>query len=325
MRPHPSIVAIVLLAAAAHAEPRRPAHTYSIVARDAKTGQIGVAVQSHWFSVGQLVTWAEPGVGAVATQSFVEPSYGKLGLALMAAGKSAPDALRALLAADEGRDVRQVGMIDAAGRVASHTGLKCIPAAGHQLGKGYAVQANLMTNETIWPAMAKAFETTKGDLAERMMATLEAGDRAGGDIRGRQSAAIVIVAGKPTGQYWTDRPFDLRVDDSPKPLEELRRLIHAQRAYNLMNEGDAAMARKDVAGARKAYGAAAKMLPEQLELVYWAAIALVQANRVGEALPLFARVFAAEPRWAELTQRLPKVGLLPDDPALLKKILAQKK
>src|ERR1043165_2379930 len=193
--------------------PVRPVHTFSIVARDPDTGELGVAVQSHWFSVGSIVPWAEAGVGAVATQSFVDPSYGKLGLDLMRAGKSAPDALKALLAGDEARDVRQVAMIDAQGRVVAHTGAKDIPAAGHIVGKDYSVQANLMLNDKVWPAMSRAFENTKGDLAERMLAALDAAQAAGGDIRGRQSAAIVVVTGKPTGRPWADRIFDLRVDD----------------------------------------------------------------------------------------------------------------
>src|SRR5687767_12402764 len=188
----------------------RPVSTCSIVARDPATGQMGVAVQSHWFAVGQIVPWAEAGVGAIATQSFVDPSYGKLGLDLMRAGKSAPDSLKALIAGDEGREVRQVAMIDAQGRVDAWTGKNDIQAAGHIIGKNYSVQANLMLNERVWPAMSAAFENTKGDLAERMLAALDAAQAAGGDIRGKQSAALVVVIGKPTGQAWKDRLFDLR-------------------------------------------------------------------------------------------------------------------
>src|SRR5436309_1754415 len=198
----------------------RPVHTFSIVARDQQTGELGVAVQSHWFAVGTAVPWAEAGVGAVATQSFVDPTYGKLGLDLMRAGRSAPDTLKSLVAGDDGRDVRQVAMIDAQGRVAAHTGAKDIAAAGHHVGKDYSVQANLMLNDQIWPAMAKAFESSKGDLAERMLAALDAAQAVGGDIRGKQSAALVVVSGKPTGKPWVDRTFDLRVEDSPEPLKE---------------------------------------------------------------------------------------------------------
>jgi len=195
--------------------PTRPVHTFSIVARDPDTGELGVAVQSHWFSVGPIVAWAEAGVGAVATQSFVDPSYGKLGLDLMRAGKSGPDALKSLTAGDEGREVRQVAMIDAQGRVDAWTGKNDIQAAGHIVGKNYSVQANLMLNDKVWPAMSAAFENTKGDLVERMLAALDAAQSAGGDIRGKQSAALIVVTGKPTGQAWKDRIFDLRVDDSP--------------------------------------------------------------------------------------------------------------
>src|SRR5687767_4630206 len=172
---------------------QRPVNTFSIVARDAATGQIGVAVQSHWFAVGQIVPWAEAGVGAIATQSFVDPSYGKLGLDLMRAGKSAPDSLKALIAGDEGREVRQVAMIDATGRVDAWTGKNDIQAAGHIVGKNFSVQANLMLNDKVWPAMAHAFENTRGHLSDRMLAALDAAQAAGGDIRGKQSAALVVV------------------------------------------------------------------------------------------------------------------------------------
>jgi uncharacterized Ntn-hydrolase superfamily protein len=302
--------------------PFRPVHTFSIVARDPSTGELGVAVQSHWFSVGPIVAWAEAGVGAVATQSFVDPSYGKLGLDLMRAGKSAPDALKSLAAGDEGREVRQVAMIDAQGRVDAWTGKNDIQAAGHVVGKNYSVQANLMLNEKVWPAMSAAFENAKGDLADRMLAALDAGQAAGGDIRGKQSAALIVVTGKPTGQSWKDRVFDLRVDDSPEPLIELRRLVKLQRAYNHMNAGDLAVEHKDNEGALREYGAAEKLVPDNAEMIYWHAVALVNMGRVDESLTLFRRVFAMDPNWAILTPRLPKSGLLPDDPKLIERILS---
>jgi uncharacterized Ntn-hydrolase superfamily protein len=305
--------------------PLRPVHTFSIVARDPETGEIGVAVQSHWFSVGSVVPWAEAGVGAVATQSFVDASYGKLGLDLMRIGKSAPDALKALLAGDDARDVRQVAMIDAQGRVDAWTGSKDIPAAGHIIGKNYSVQANLMSNDKVWPAMSRAFETTKGDLAERMLAALDAAQAAGGDIRGRQSAALIVVSGKPTGKPWADRVFDLRVDDSPEPLKELRRLVTLQRAYNHMNAGDLAVEKKDNEGALREYGAAEKLVPESAEMIYWHAVALVNMGRVDESLPLFRKVFAMDRNWATLTPRISKVGLLPDDAKLIERILKESK
>lgn len=215
-----------------------PLHTYSIVARDSVTGEMGVAVQSHWFSVGSVVPWAEAGVGAVATQSIAEVSYGPLGLALMRAGKSAPKALQALLQADDHPEWRQVAMIDAQGRVAVHTGEKCIREAGHIAGAQYSVQANLMASDQVWPAMAEAYEGAEGDLADKMLAALEAAQAAGGDIRGRQSAAIVIVKPASSGKPYLDKVVDLRVEDHPAPVKELRRLVKLHRAYELMNEGD---------------------------------------------------------------------------------------
>lgn len=317
------IAATIAAGASAQAAPQsplRPVHTYSIVARDPATGELGVAVQSHWFAVGALVPWVEAGVGAVATQSFVDPTYGKLGLDLMRAGKSAPEALKALLAADGERDVRQVAMIDASGRVAAHTGARNIAAAGNSVGVGYSVQANMMLDETIWPAMARAFESAKGDLAERMLAALDAAQAAGGDIRGKQSAALVVVTGKPTGKAWADRVFDLRVDDSAEPLKELRRLVTLQRAYNHMNAGDLAVEQKDDDRALAEYRAAATLVPGNAEMEYWHAVALVNMGRLDDALPLFRRVFATDPNWAALTPRLARVGLLPDDPKLLQRI-----
>lgn len=302
--------------------PLRPVHTFSIVARDPATGELGVAVQSHWFSVGSIVAWAEAGIGAVATQSFVDPSYGKNGLDMMRAGKSAPDTLKELLEKDEGREVRQVAMIDAQGRVEAWTGKNDIQAAGHIVGKDFSVQANLMLNDKIWPAMARAFENTKGDLADRMLAALDAAQAAGGDIRGRQSAALIVVTGKPSGLAWKDRTFDLRVDDSPEPLVELRRLVKLQRAYNHMNAGDLAVEKKDNEGALREYGAAEKLVPDSAEMIYWHAVALVNMGRVEESLPLFRKVFAMDPNWITLTPRLPKSGLLPDDPKLIDRIVS---
>jgi len=303
---------------------RRPVHTYSIVARDAATGELGVAVQSHWFSVGSNVSWAEAGVGAVATQSFIDPAYGKLGLDLMRAGRAAPEALEGLVAADAGRAVRQVAMIDAEGRVDAWTGENCIAAAGNHVGDGYSVQANLMLSDAVWPAMARAFESADGDLAERMLQALEAAESVGGDIRGRQSAALVVVSGTNTGQPWKDRLFDLRVDDHPDPLGELRRLVTLQRAYQHMNAGDAAVEASDHEAALREYGAARELVPGHIEMAYWTAVALVNMGRVDEALPMFREIFAEDENWAILTPRLSRSGLLPDDDALIERIVKER-
>lgn len=300
----------------------RPVHTYSIVARDSVTGDMGVAVQSHWFSVGSLVTWAEAGVGAVATQSFVDPAYGPLGLDLMRAGKTAGQALEGLVSSDPGKDVRQVAMIDARGNVAAHTGSKCIQGAGHIVGKNYSVQANLMMNDKVWPAMSKAFENAKGDLAERMLAALDAAQSVGGDIRGKQSAAILIVKAKSTGRLWADRVMELRVEDHEEPLKELRRVVDVQRAYEHMNQGDLAVEHNDVEGALREYGAAEKMFPKNLEMKFWHAVALVNVGRVKDSLPLFKEIFAQDMNWATLVPRLPASGTLTADEKTIKEILS---
>jgi uncharacterized Ntn-hydrolase superfamily protein len=299
-------------------------HTFSIVARDPATGDLGVAVQSHWFSVGSLVTWAEAGVGAVATQSFVEPAYGQRGLELMRGGRSAVEALEELIARDAMRDVRQVAMIDAQGRVSAYTGRSAIAAAGHHVGDNFSVQANLMANDKVWPAMAAAFQSTRGDLADRMLAALDAGQRAGGDIRGRQSAALLIVRGAGSGRPWSgaDRLFDLRVEDHPEPIRELRRLVQIQRAYTHANLGDELMAQQRVNDALKEYAEASRLAPQIVELPFWQAVTLASVGRWAEAEPIFRSVLAKEPVWAELVARLPAAGLLPDDPALVRRIQA---
>ncbi len=286
------------------------AHTFSIVARDAATGEMGVAVQSHWFAVGSLVAWAEAGVGAVATQSFVDPAYGPAGLAGMRDGTPAAAVLDRLVAADADRDVRQVAMVDAAGRAAAWTGRRCIAAAGHHAGDGFSVQANLMTGDAVWPAMAAAYTAAPGDLADRLLAALDAAQAAGGDARGRQSAALVVVRGTSTGKPWADRTFDLRVDDAPEPLVELRRLVGLARAYQQMNAGDLAMERHDTPAARAAYAAAEALCPTSAEMVFWHAVALANGGDVAAAEPLFRRAFAMDPRWVMLTPRVAAAGLL---------------
>jgi uncharacterized Ntn-hydrolase superfamily protein len=302
------------------------AHTYSIVALDSAAGQLGVAVQSHYLGVGIAVPWLEAGVGAVATQSFVEISYGPLGLALMKAGKTPSQTLAALLAADPRREQRQVAMVDIHGNVAVHTGARCIAAAGHRTGEGYAVQANLMLRATVWDAMAEAYEQTRGDLATRLLAALDAAEAEGGDIRGRQSAALVVVNATASGQPWQDRLVDLRVDDHAEPLVELRRLLKVRRAYDAWNAAEALLAGDHVdagqiAAAIARFAAAPDLMPDNAEGVFWFGCALVNAGAVEAALPYFQRVYAAQPAWRELTPRLAEAGLLPQEDALLRQLV----
>jgi uncharacterized Ntn-hydrolase superfamily protein len=317
-----ALLLTLVIAHSAAADP--PVHTYSIVARDPETGDMGVAVQSHWFSVGSVVTWGEAGVGVVATQSFIDPAYGLKGLELMRSGVPAPEALDRLVKADAQREGRQVAMLDASGRVAAFTGKSAIAAAGHHVGTNFSAQANLMTNDRVWPAMAQAFEHAPGDLADRLLAALEAAQVAGGDIRGRQSAALLVVRGTSSHRPWAgaDRLFDLRIEDHPEPVSELRRLVRLQRAYAHANRGDELMTEKRVAEALKEYAAAEKIAPEIVELPFWHAVTLVSVGREADAVPIFRRVFAREPVWKELIGRLPAAGLLPDDPALLARLRA---
>ncbi|HEY2954832.1 MAG TPA: DUF1028 domain-containing protein [Candidatus Eisenbacteria bacterium] len=306
------------------APPAPLAHTYSIVARDPATGEMGVAVQSHYFSVGPIVPWAEAGVGAVATQSLVLVDYGPRGLDLMRQGLTAQQALDSLIRADTNPDVRQVAMVDAKGNVATHTGKSCIPDAGHQAGNQYSCQANLMANPSVWPAMAAAFERAQGDLAERMLQALEAAQKAGGDIRGKQSAAIVIVKAQSSGKPWADRVMDLRVEDSDEPLKELRRLVRMRRAYTLEDEGDNMIAAKKPDDALRAYEEASKLAPDVVELQFWAAVSMYTNGREADALKLFRSVFSRERQWVDLVPRLAKVGLFPDDPKKIDEVVRQR-
>jgi uncharacterized Ntn-hydrolase superfamily protein len=271
--------------------------TYSIVARDPETGDLGVAVQSHYFQVGPVVPWGLAGVGAVATQSLVNVSFGPAGVELMRLGCTARQALDAVLAGDPDRDARQCAMVDAAGGVAAHTGGRCIAEAGHRAGDGYSVQANLMERATVWDAMAEAFEAAEGPLAERMLAALDAAEAEGGDVRGRQSAAMVVLTGRPTGRAWEDRRIDLRVEDHPDPVVELRRLVRYRRAYGAAAGGD-------VAGHRQAL----QIAPEVTQLRFFAGLALARAGQWDEGLVLLREAIAAEPRWEITLPRLVPAG-----------------
>ncbi len=287
------------------------AHTFSIVAIDPETGDMGVAVQSHWFSVGTSVIWGEAGVGVVATQSFINPAYGPNGLELMKMGFTAEEALDMLIKKDGARDVRQVAFLDASGAVANYTGSGCIQYAGSKKGRGYSIQANLMASDQVWPMMARAFEGSEGQpLAERLIAALEAGQKAGGDLRGRQSAAILVVKAKSTGKVWEDRLVDLRVEDHPNPIQELKRLLKVHTAYTHMNNGDHALESGDITKAIEEYGMAEKLIPDNVEMKYWHAVTLANLHRMEAALPLFKIAFDENKNWRTVTRHIAQCGIL---------------
>ena len=303
--------------------------TYSIVARDKETCELGVAVQSHWFSVGSVVTWARAGVGAVATQAMAEISYGPLGLELMSSGKTASEALEALLKADSKSETRQVAFVDSKGNVSVHTGRKCIPYAGHVKGDQFTCEANLMRNNSIWGAMSRDFRKSSGvrkrerlPLAERLISALEAAEEAGGDVRGKQSAAILVVSPTVAPNPWSGRLVDLRVEDFPTPLPELKRLLRLQRAYEWANRGDDLLTAGKFEESLKAYEKAGKFAPDFEELQFWQGVSLVQAKRLKEAKPIFKKVFKKNKDWMQVTRSLPKVGLLPKEPSILRQILS---
>lgn len=291
----------------------RPAHTYSIVAVDKNRGEIGAAVQSHWFSVGSTVPWAEAGVGAVATQSFVNPSFGPQGVELLKQGLSPEQVVDRLVASDAGREMRQLAVIDRHGRAFAFTGRRCVPEAGHRIGEGYSVQANLMENAEVWPAMAQAFEQTAGLLAERMIEALAAAQACGGDLRGKQSAALLIVRGESSGEIWKDRVVDLRIEDHEEPVQELKRLLGVFRAYEHMNRGDEALEADDKEQALREYGDALKLYPDSQEIKFWSAVSLANTGQLEQALPIFAEVFRAHLGWRTLTERIYNLGLLEVD------------
>lgn len=296
-------------------------HTYSIVARDSVTGDMAVAVQSHWFSVGSVVTYGKAGVGVVATQSLVNPMYGPKGLELMAEGLTSREALKYLLQKDEGKAYRQVAFLDVDGNIGTHTGSLCIEAAGHKQGKNFSVQANMMLNNTVWSAMASAFESSKGDLSTRVLAALKAAENEKGDIRGKQSAAILIVKGKATGNSWEDTIMDLRVEDHENPIQELERLVTIHKAYDFMNKGDLAMEKGDSEAAESLYLEAQKLFPDNVEMKYWYAINLLNNKQYKKARDILKSIFIVDNNWKTLTSRLVKSKLLVISEEELKSVL----
>ncbi|MFH1144374.1 MAG: DUF1028 domain-containing protein [Candidatus Eisenbacteria bacterium] len=279
--------------------------TFSIVARDTTTGEIGVAVQSHWFSVGSMVPWAEAGVGAVATQSFVEPAYGPKILARIRSGERATDALVEETDADTLRDVRQVLVIDAKGNSDAYTGPGCMPYCGHHVARDHVCAGNLLAADKVWERMSEAFEKAPGTLGERLIAALEAGQAAGGDSRGMQSAALVVVKVVDAARPWKNRVVDLRVEDSPQPIAELKRLYVIRRAYDLADEGDNAFARKDYAAAMRLYDSAVRLVPDNDELIFWRGSMKMGMGDEAGAVADSRRAIEMNPRWKTLIARLP--------------------
>jgi uncharacterized Ntn-hydrolase superfamily protein len=278
--------------------------TYSIVARDPSTGEMGVAVQSHWFAAGGTVPFAEAGVGAVATQATAEVSYGPRGLEFMRAGATANEALNELLARDERADIRQVAMVDAAGNVATHTGARTITEAGHAAGEAFSCQANMMWNPTVWDAMARAYSGGPDDLALRLLAALDAAEAEGGDVRGRQAAGILIVGPDRLDEPWRGVKMHLHTDDHEDPLGDLHRLVELQRAYDLMERADELEHAADLAGAAETMSAALRGAPTSDEVRFWAALSFVEVDRMDEAEPLLRETFNAYRGWEELLRRL---------------------
>jgi uncharacterized Ntn-hydrolase superfamily protein len=304
--------------------------TYSIVARDEDTGEMGVAVQSHFFGVGRIVPWARAGVGAVATQAIADVSYGPLGLALMADGVAASDALASLIEADANSAIRQVAMVDAHGRVAAHTGDNCVAGAGHRTSRAVTAQANMMARDTVWNAMIDAYERSDGDLIDRMLQALDAAEAEGGDIRGRQSAGMLVVSGERDAAPWGQVVLDLRVEDHPEPLEELRRLVSFHRAYALVGaavfdprviagEFDASLAEVD--RATQDLSLAQTILGANPEPTLWQGILLARAGRIAEARECFVMAVDATPSLMDFLRRCPEAGLLPSDPVVLHELL----
>jgi uncharacterized Ntn-hydrolase superfamily protein len=290
--------------------------TYSIVARGVgRDGveELGVAVQSHWFGVGSIVPWARPGVGAVATQANAEPAYGPRALDLLEQGASAAEALGRLLSADPLAASRQVAVVDADGGVAAHTGEACMAFAGDIQGSGVSCQANIMATAEVWPAMLDAYAAGQGSLTTRLLTALNVGEATGGDLRGRQSAAILVV---PAGGEAWETVTSLRVEDHPDPLVELTRLAKLDEAYRLAGQGDEQLAQGSYAEASALFARACELAPEADELRFWAGLGAAQLGDMDTALAQVRAAIAVNDGWLELLRRLTP-ELAPSAPAVL--------
>jgi len=270
--------------------------TYSIVARCPETGEIGVAVQSHWFAAG-VVCWAKAGVGAVATQAMALIDHGPLGLEQMEQGLTANDALEQRLSIDDASEIRQIAMVDSSSGVAAHTGSQTIPESGHIVGDGFSCQANMMWNSNVWQSMYDAFENAHGDLAERMLSSLKAAEEEGGDIRGMQAARILVVAPEPLQKPWMETLVDIRVDDHNEPLVEITRLLEMHKAYsNLEKYGHDSAFESEISS-------------EIPEIAFWRSIQLVNNGLHEDARELAKIAFSDHPGWEELLRRCSRRGL----------------
>jgi uncharacterized Ntn-hydrolase superfamily protein len=296
--------------------------TYSIVARDPQTGELGVAVQSRSFAVGRFVPYVAAGVGVIASQSFANSAYGLEGLRLLRAGLAPEAALDQLLSQDSGAALRQVAMLDTHGRVAVHTGGSCVTAAGHATGAQCAAQANMMTHETVWPAMIAAFERASGDLAERLLAALHAAERAGGDLRGRQAAALIVVSGQLATQPTVDRRFDLRIDDHPDPVGEIGRLLSYARAHERANQALEKALAGDFSAALIDLDACCAAYPDEPEFLTRRALLLLAAGRFDDARRMVERAEAIHHGWAEYLLRFAEARVTPMPRELVASLVA---
>ena len=285
--------------------------TYSIVARDPDTGQLGVAAQSCYFALGAVLPWARAGVGAVATQSMVDPGYGPRCLDLLADGVGSADALEQVRASDPGREVRQVGVVDASGAVASFTGSACIDHVGHAEGDGFSAQANMMAGPGVCEAMSDAFVSTSGSLATRLVAALVAAESKGGDARGQMSAALLVVAGERHEHPWQGVLTDVRVDHHPDPLGELARLARVAEAYHLCDVAEEALVAGDAAAALAGAAAGLALLPGEGNLLLSYIGALIGGGRTDEAAAEVQELVASRPPWEGVLRSLIARGLVP--------------
>jgi uncharacterized Ntn-hydrolase superfamily protein len=287
------------------------AHTFSILAYDSVSGDMAVAVQSHWFSVGTTVAWGEAGVGVIATQAVTNIEFGPRGLYLLKSGMSPQQVLDTLLKSDPEREIRQVAILDKHGNTAVYTGKNCVSEAGFYKGRFFSTQANMVKDRNVWKEMAKAFETGQGSFEEKIVSALDAGQSVGGDIRGKQSACLLVVKATPTGKSWIDRKVDLRVDDNEAPIKELSRLVKIHNAYSKMNLGYYALAKGNLNEADAYINTAQGLYPENRELSFWYAVELCNIGEIDRALPIFRQTFQTDPNWKNIIlPRITQAGVL---------------